>query len=329
MSAGGSDETPRPADDVSDALADFRSISAEVHPELFLVRSTPTVVREVLATRPTEPLVGALREIVLRYVNSWGERTPIEYGPATTPADEQIMWVPTSIVPLLAGADADVDAADLKLFDAKKRGIGQLRFSMLWAETDSGRALLYRQLAPRQIVARTGKIPVLQRGDRLDLIEGDTLLIDRSVDAVVVGGYAFFEDRPRFQKLFGFLQDLQARAEETFDDVTSSLQISNLAEMRTAATTQLAMLGKMASIQRKLESFPAYRDAMTMEKLAVFVANNPQTGVQIEGQGSAAKFVFQSDLEHRFKILKLLDDDYLQSQLTTLNYDANSKGMPL
>jgi hypothetical protein len=39
--------------------------------------------------------------------------------------------------------------------------------------------------------------------------------------------------------------------------------------------------------------------------------------------------VFRNDPQHRFKILKLLDDDHLRSELTTLEYEANSKGLPV
>jgi hypothetical protein len=316
--------------DVEAALQQWHTLDVDgTQPELFLITGTSSEVSEILATRPTEGLVAVLRGIVAGYVESWGQLEPIAYADASNPADEQVMWASSETVPLLASAGTDFQAADLELFDPKKRGIAQLRLSVIRVQVDSSYALLYRRLNAKQIVARSTKIPVIQRQDRLDLIEGDTLLIDRGVDAVVIGGAAFFRDRAGFQRLFGFLQELREQAAETFDDVTADLRIANLDEMRAAATGQAVMLAKMASIGRKLRDYPAYRESITMERLAAFVAENPHTGVQIEGEGADAHFVFENDVSHRFKILKLLDDDYLQSQLTELNYDANSKGMPL
>lgn len=66
-----------------------------------------------------------------------------------------------------------------------------------------------------------------------------------------------------------------------------------------------------------------------MPKLIKFVKAHPQCEVAIVGEGDDAQFAFTSDAQHRFKILKLLDDDYLRSGLTTLDYDANSKSDPL
>ena len=99
--------------------------------------------------------------------------------------------------------------------------------------------------------------------------------------------------------------------------------------MATVVTGSPAMLGKMASIQRKLDDYPQYRAALTMPNLVAFVRKHPECEVEIQGDGDAAQLVFRNDAQHRFKILKLLDDDYLRSQLTELNYEANSKSAPI
>jgi hypothetical protein len=89
------------------------------------------------------------------------------------------------------------------------------------------------------------------------------------------------------------------------------------------------MLGKVASIQRKLDTYPQYREALTMTKLKEFVETHPECGVEMTGDGDEASFVFRNDIQHRFKILKLLDDDFLRSELTRLEYEANSKSAPI
>jgi hypothetical protein len=160
----------------------------------------------------------------------------------------------------------------------------------------------------------------------MTLADNNTLLLDRSIDAIVAGGYAFFANRKAFQRIFGLIEEMQARAAATFDLVTAGLRIEGFDEFRAIATSaQPAMLGKMASIQQKLDRFPGYAGAITMPNLVTFVRDNPQTGVELVGDGEDARLVFRSDIQHRFKILKLLDDDYLESALTHLQYDANSK----
>ena len=102
-----------------------------------------------------------------------------------------------------------------------------------------------------------------------------------------------------------------------------------LREMAAAVTGSPAMLGKMASIQRKVNQYPQYRQALTMPRLLAFVVDHPECGVEIVGEGDSAEFVYRNDPQHRFKILKLLDDDYLRSELTRLEYEANSKSAPI
>jgi hypothetical protein len=193
-----------------------------------------------------------------------------------------------------------------------------------------GPVTMYRTVRRSALLGKSRKIAILRSGSQMELVKPEkAVLIDRGVDALVVRGVALFVDRRAFQRVFGFLEQIQEAAATTFDEVTADLRIEGLTDLRAAATTQLAMLGKMASIARKLREHPGYREALTMGALVSFVRANPQTGVEIEGEGDEARLVFRPDVQHRFKILKLLDDDYLRSQLTQLDYEANSKSAPL
>jgi hypothetical protein len=132
-----------------------------------------------------------------------------------------------------------------------------------------------------------------------------------------------------FQRMFNVLDELRREAEATFDLVTGDLKIDGIEEMRVAVTGSTAMLGKIASIRRKLDLYPEYRAALTMPKLKAFVDAHPECGVEMTGEGGQERFIFRKDIQHRFKILKLLDDDYLRSELTSLEYEANSKSAPI
>jgi Domain of unknown function (DUF4868) len=244
-------------------------------------------------------------------------------------ADGQIMWAPLRDVPLLSFPELGRDLADLPLFDPRAPYAARLRLHALRVPTAGGVAAFYRELRPREVLARSGKITILRRGDRMDLLEETVLTIDRGVDAIALANVAFFIDRRRFQRVFGFLKQIRTQAAATFDQVTQNLNIDGLADLRAAATSQPAMLSKMANIQHELTQYPAYRQALSMPNLLAFVRGHPETGIEILGQGNQARFVFRSDVQHRFKLLKLLDDDFLFSQLTNLEYEANSKGLPL
>jgi hypothetical protein len=192
------------------------------------------------------------------------------------------------------------------------------------------RAVFIQSLRGNAVVARSTRRGFLIRKGVLDLPQsGEVVLLSRDVAAMIISDVAFFRDRASFQRLFGYLDELRQQADTTFTEVTTDLRIDGLDQMRAAVTTSPAMLGKMASIQRKLDQYPQYRAALTMPRLKEFVDKHPECGVEIVGDGDDARFAFRNDPQHRFKILKLLDDDYLRSELTALEYESNSKSAPI
>lgn len=317
------------AADAAVALATLKTIGQHSTPELLLLAMQSDNTFDAASAQTTEPLANVLRQVALNHAEEYSESATMAYGDATEVSEGHVMWIPVRDVPLLLAEALDREAADLPQVALTPQFIRRLQLSVIRVPTDGGHALFYRKLGPSAGRGYAGKVPVFQRGDRFDVVNERTVVLDRQVDAVVVGGFAFFDNRRRFQRVFGLMEELQERAGQTFDDVTAGLRIANLDALRQAATTQLQMLGKLASIDKKLKTIPAYREAMTTEKLVAFIQAHPYTEVEIEGQGSEAKLVFQPDGKHRFKILKLLDDDYLQSQLTELSYESNSKGLPL
>lgn len=87
------------------------------------------------------------------------------------------------------------------------------------------------------------------------------------------------------------------------------------------------MMRKLSSIADKIQRNPAYLKAMAMDKIAGFLKEQPHIEIDLEGSGEALRFVFHSDPQRRWRILHLLDDDYLRSPLTELDYEANSKNL--
>jgi len=107
--------------------------------------------------------------------------------------------------------------------------------------------------------------------------------------------------------------------------VTANLNISNLQEMRDACTRQTAMMSKMASINRRIQDDEDYARAMNMPDIVQYIHDHPETEITVEEVGGQYSLVFETPATRRFKILKLLDDDYLRSPLTDWYYETNSK----
>lgn len=318
--------------DATAALAHLVELSAgEVVAVMLITRQNDSLL-DYSQLRPTRRALPVLNDLSRETAASYAQSEVIDYGPSALAAAEQVMWIGLDAVPMLQTiADGVSDLANMPVYDPGRVRLGQLRLSAMRVQAGSRRAVLVQSLGPSQVIAQSrARLGVVIRRGFIDTPpQGNLLLFSRDVAAVIVGEIVIFRDRPGFQRLFGVLEEIQQQAAATFAAVTKDLRIRGLEEMSQVVLKSPAMLGKMASIQRKLNRYPQYKSAYTMPKLIKFVKGHPQCEVAIVGEGDDAQFVFTNDAQHRFKILKLLDDDYLRSELTTLDYDANSKSDPL
>lgn len=299
--------------------------------EVMLVLQRGDRSPEVFQLRPTQRVLPALTQVARTAASTYADCEVIDYEPAAATNDGQVMWISVADVALLNAIVAEsADMADMPIFDPGRSSLGDLQLAALRVVKDDVTAVFLQSLRGNQIVAQSRRLGVVVRKGVIDVPpSGQILLFSKDVAVAVVGGIAFFRDRPAFQRLFGYLEDLRRQAAVTFQSVTEHLVIDGADQMAAAVTGSPAMLGKMASIQRKLDQFPQYHAALTMPRLLAFVRRHPEYQVDITGDGDAARLVFRNDAQHRFKILKLLDDDYLHSELTSLEYEANSKSAPL
>ena len=330
----GADELEVPVATRDVAIASWSSLADLVEADVsgvMLVLQGRDEPPEVSQLRPTDRAQPVLTGIARAGARVYADSEIIPYEPATLAGDGQIMWIGVAAVPLLTAIVDEVgDLADMPIFDPGTSRLSNLQLAALRVEVNGTVAVFLQSLRGNQVVAQSRRVGVIVRRGVIDLPpRGQMLLFSKDVAAVIVGGIAFFQDRPGFQRLFGYLEELRAKADETFHTVTTGLSIVGFEQMATVVTGSPAMLGKMASIQRKLDDYPQYRAALTMPNLVAFVRKHPECEVEIQGDGDAAQLVFRNDAQHRFKILKLLDDDYLRSQLTELNYEANSKSAPI
>jgi hypothetical protein len=139
------------------------------------------------------------------------------------------------------------------------------------------------------------------------------------MDGAAAGGYFFIFNKRAFEKLFQYYEELRANAENTVNLVTKHIPISNLTEFKTACTTQVRFMDKLASVSRS-----PYLTSITIDQIKA-VIKEFDLSVPIVEEDGLEKIVFEKAPQKRWEILKLLDDDYLRSVMTNEKYAANSK----
>lgn len=184
-------------------------------------------------------------------------------------------------------------------------------------------ARLYQAFSPEKALQRS-KFLLLWQGDHFTRLTDEPLVIDRALRLVSVDGAVVMRTSTAYQQIFGTPPELRAQAEKAYAASFGTLPIAGGDRLAAACRTDPNMMRKLVSIQAKLEQ-PGYAAALTMPNLVAFVRAN-QIAVQIEDpDGPTPRLVFDSGPQRRWDLLKLLDDDFLRSDLTQLRYEANSK----
>ncbi|HEV3310198.1 MAG TPA: Kiwa anti-phage protein KwaB-like domain-containing protein, partial [Chloroflexota bacterium] len=156
-------------------------------------------------------------------------------------------------------------------------------------------------------------------------LEEEALLFTRDFDAVFDAKIILVIEQKPLQRALGILAAVQKQSKAILKAVTKSLAIQNYADFEAAVSSQLNMVPRLASIRERFKSDATYAAAMTMDNIVAFVRSNPQVDISIVSASGKPQIVFEPQPQKRWKILQLLDDDYLVSELTKQRYEVSSK----
>lgn len=249
------------------------------------------------------------------------EVTLVAYDPIYRPQPNELLYLPldeVAEIEELVEAITDVSAAPQ--FTPDDKLVRQLRFYATVISDDDADAVFFRAYSPRKELTRGKGFAAMFDDGVFQKVENKTFLFDDDADCFAWGDHMFIRHLSAFHRIFRYFEQLRESADETLDDVLQHVPISNEDDFRDACKGQLQMLAKLASISRK-----PYLPALTMDAIRTTI-DTVGLDVSVVDEDGQDKLVFDpSTQETRWAILKLLDDDYLQSLMTQLLYDASSK----
>ncbi len=279
----------------------------------------------------TDKLAHQFVDVVQRVAREHADDQLVAYSAGRVVIDGEAAVLPTSSVPQLGGLLSTMEGELAEVGDFSTNGdvASKLRLYVVSVRyTNPGwvhgiRVKSMTSLRP----TRSRKVAAFWTGEIYDELADDPLVFDDTFDALVVGPQVVVFGQRNFERGLGFLAAAQAEAEEVLRTVTENLPIANLDELVAAARSDVNMLAKLRSVAEKMERNPMYSNNLTLANIQAFKANHPEMKLDIEGEPGEEALVFHREPRRRWRILKLLDDDYLHSQLTELDYEVNSKDL--
>ena len=194
----------------------------------------------------------------------------------------------------------------------------------LFAESGDQLARFYQRLGSAKALERSRRRTLLWQNETFRRVHTQTLVLEEDLRLAATDHGVVMTQPAVYEQLFGALPELASQADATYTATLGRLDIEGADQLAEACRTDLNMMRKLASIQAKLDD-PAYQEQLTQERLVSFIRDNPHVAVSLLEVDGQTKIVFDRGPQHRWAILKLLDDDYLRSDLTDAYYTSNSK----
>jgi hypothetical protein len=251
----------------------------------------------------------------------------VSYDPGRTLVDGEASFQPTETFRAAVQlSDALRVPLDLNLFSPSVTRQAPPRFYVvsLRERGHTEQVHLVRRLDAGYRLHRSRVYALIWSNGTYDELRGEPLFFRADFDAVIGTELTVVTDQRNVDAMFGLVEEALQLARKTLASVTSDLVIRNYPEFEEAVLNDLNMVSKLHSIT-ELRRDPRYREAMTTQRIVAFAKQNPKFQIDWEGREGSESLVFHSDAQRRWRLLRLLDDQFVRSIITSLDYEANSK----
>jgi hypothetical protein len=207
---------------------------------------------------------------------------------------------------------------DMPIFQAEDSFVGGLRFYVIVVQPEKGDPVfLFRSYGKSKELQRSSIFAAIFKKGHFDQIEEPTFLFDRRIDCMSRGEIMYVFRKDSFHKIFRFFEEVKRAAGKILEIIKAHVPISNFDAFAHACEGHLQKMGKLNNIARK-----PYLAKISLADIKKVIKRNGLK-VEITKQGGKEMLVFNS--EDKWSILRLLDDDYLESIMTSLKYEVSGK----
>lgn len=155
-------------------------------------------------------------------------------------------------------------------------------------------------------------------GQVYDRLDRSAFLFDKNVDCVQAGHHLFIFNKYNFHVMFRVEELVRDVAMAALERIRKRIRISNFEEFVRDCQKPLSKLLKLRNIGQR-----PYLDQLTIDDLERTIrAKRLPIKVETTTDGERA---IQYEPNDKWTLIKLLDDDFLWSDMTKSEYDAHSK----
>lgn len=281
----------------------------------------PIFMRLDLSPRLTETFRRIVSSVTSTYKKRWLKRNLVlyDYAAGSKPDKHEIEVIDISRYATIEKQVSQLAAfQDMVAFQEDQENIESLRFYIIIVRpTNSEPIYFYRSYKHKSVLGKAPFFAVWKNRDEYDHVEEQFLLFDKHIDCISRGNAMFLLKKENFYHMFHFLEEVERIAKQTLSQIKLQVPIANFEQFAQACERDNNKLRKLTNISSQLNF-----DSIPIDVMKEFIQNN---NLKIHVATIQGKEMIVFDKSNPWEILKLLDDDYLKSMLTSRNYEVTGK----
>lgn len=184
--------------------------------------------------------------------------------------------------------------------------------------TRSNNVILYKHHYPINVVTKKSTINIFKEGDTFKEVVDDIFKIDINFDFILIDEHLIVNKLKTLETRLGYTDVIYAKAFENIEIINTLDFIESLDILKESIKTN-----RWAKKLNRVQNSPVIEIIQNdQDRVREFIKNHPTLKQINFNDENKLKLDTKVSVE---RFLKLLDDDYLYSQLTEMLYDTNSK----
>ena len=207
----------------------------------------------------------------------------------------------------------------IQIFSFKNDGINNISYFLIIIGGVKHSIVIYKQLAAVNIYRKNSGLFVWESDNGCARIEKDFLRIVPGVDIFKINKELYIMDLAIVERIFNLYDVIKASAKKQINIIKGSGLVENIDDI----STELSNI----SFARKLSKISEYSPVLGKienKKIIEFAKAHPalKDVIRYSANGTQIKLTSKKS---KYLFLKLLNDDYLTSNLTSIYYDSLAK----
>jgi hypothetical protein len=240
------------------------------------------------------------------------------YDPALTP-DKDVVWTQESYnVPFFNLFHKLIqDAPEDNWYNSTK-----LKYDDIWAYWikvygKGNTFYIIKKVTASKVLKTGGKLALIFKDDVFKNLNTDVLTMDGTFDAIFFNDTLMFENKQNFEKALLYQQVKQEVAEATLNDISQIGLVEDFDKVKEFLKDDYHSINKLNKIKER-----PYFKTLTFATCKQIIQDY---NIKIDIDEANGKFNLTTKEQAKL-FIKLLNDDFLISEMTNAKYDATSKG---